>query len=313
MKLPEQLWKIKGTQPGPSFIILGGVHGDERTGVEIVKILRSAFGFSEESAEKESDLISGELVLAMGNPLAIKKDTRAAENGPDLNRSFSTRELEQSPSPQDRYDLVRARELAPYLANCDYLLDIHATSNPSEPFVCMQPYRAEAQPFLNYFPVRYIFSDPDCIYLGDEGITELCTTDSYVNRNGGIGICFESGSQKDLSKIPELLGIIGNLLLHTQMSNETTIYHTLALPRYTAPVQPQKKFVVSHSVLAQYEHFTYAPSMNLGWQMVTKGALVGTYANGENVYIPADGMYVFPKNSANITINKNLFTIAQEV
>lgn len=313
MKLPEQLWKISGTQPGPRFVILGGVHGDERTGVEIVKILRSAFGFSEQSEEKESALIAGELILAMGNPRAIEKDTRAAENGPDLNRSFSQGELSQVPTPTDRYDLVRARELAPYLANCDYLLDIHATSNPSEPFVCMQPYRAEAQPFLNYFPVRYIFSDPDCIYLGDEGITELCTTDSYVNRNGGIGICFESGSQKDLSKIPELLGIIGNLLIHTQMSNETATYHTLALPRYTAPVQPQKKFVVSHSILAQYQHFTYAPGMDVGWQYVQKGDLVGTYHNGERVVVPADGMYVFPKNSANITINKNLFTIAQEV
>lgn len=313
MKLPSNVWKITGTRPGPRFVILGGVHGDELTGVEIVTILRDKFGLSTTTFETTSNLIAGELILALGNPLAIELNQRAAGDGPDLNRSFSHTELTQQPAPGDRYDLTRARELAPFLANCDFMLDVHATSNPSEPFVCIQPYSPNTQPFLSQIPIRYIFSDPHCIYLGDEGITELCTTDAYVNQHGGIGVCFETGYQKDLTKIPEVLSIIGSLFLHTRLVPDESALTHMGLSKNERPTPTQTIFQVIYSQLAQYPNFTYSDSMDSGWQRVTKGDLVGTYDNGEKVYIPHDGMYVFPKKVSNIKIGKNLFTIAQEL
>ena len=75
----------------------------------------------------------------------------------------------------------------------------------------------------------------------------------------------------------------------------------------------QTLFQVVYSELARYPTFTYADGMDVGWRRVTRGDLVGEYHTGEKVYIPQDGMYVFPKGVSNIRVGKNLFTIAKEL
>ena len=87
MKLPTHTCRIIGTRSGPSVAIIGGTHGDELTGIEVVKHFLKTFSLDDCSAglEVEGD-INGELFLIFGNPEAIRKGVRYLEN--DVNRMF---------------------------------------------------------------------------------------------------------------------------------------------------------------------------------------------------------------------------------
>lgn len=325
MKLPSDFWHIKGTKQGPRVLVLGGTHGNELTGIEVVRFFREKFNLTEDVFEATSDM-TGDLYLGLGNPLAIKKNSRAVLDGPDLNRSFSALEIDAVPLPSDRPDLVRARELAPLLRKIDYLFDVHATSNPSEPFVCFDTADPSLLALSAVIPVRYILIDPNHTYLQVEGVADFCTTDSFVNRFGGqsenenydsskrgFALCYETGEQTDMTRVQQAIAVVGKLLIHTGIVTKDQL-DTLGIPY--EPVElasPSSVYAISHAEVALHTGFNYAPEMNKAWQVVSKGQLVGHYPNGEPVYIPEDGMYIFPRGAKFVKAGKSLFCIAQLV
>ncbi len=124
--LPESVWQFSGPRPGSRVLVLGGVHGNEVTGVMLVERLR---------ADLESGalaLAAGTLTLVVGNPRAVELGTRGSEPHADLNRSFTAKALDAN--GPDEYEARRARELAPIIAASDLIIDLHATNKPSDPF-----------------------------------------------------------------------------------------------------------------------------------------------------------------------------------
>ena len=55
----DKIWRIEGKDPGPHLIVLGGVHGNERTGVQAVRWLKERFG------SKGERLARGTLTVAL--------------------------------------------------------------------------------------------------------------------------------------------------------------------------------------------------------------------------------------------------------
>src|SRR3989338_5788285 len=99
--------------PGPTLVILGGVHGNERCGVDAVG-----------NIVDETDVLepaTGKIILLFGNPDAIRANTRFVTH--DLNRLFVSEALEADCSCTEHR---RARELRAILDEADILLDIHA-------------------------------------------------------------------------------------------------------------------------------------------------------------------------------------------
>lgn len=169
----EKITKIVGQKKGTTSIILVGVHGDEKCGVEILeKILPNL------------EIECGEVLFGYGNPQAIKNNKRYTDA--NLNRMFNSDNL-LTAKEKESYEYRRARFLKNYLDKAEVLLDIHASSIPnSRTFVICE---ANAKEIVKFFPNDFIVSGFDKIEPGG--------TDYYMNSIGKVGICLECGYIKN--------------------------------------------------------------------------------------------------------------------
>jgi len=126
--------------PGaPEVAVVGGVHGDEPSGVRAVTRLRAAIG------RGELDLRRG-LTLVVANPPAVEAGVRYLDS--DLNRSF----------PGDP-DGDREQRLAARLVEetRDLLtLSLHATHSEDEPIVLFDSAQAGMLGYASDLPVPYV-------------------------------------------------------------------------------------------------------------------------------------------------------------
>lgn len=322
--LPSYIWHFRGVdQDGPNVVVLGGTHGDELTGIELVRRMLKKLGVLQHPAgEYARDDLIGNLFIGFGNPEAILRDTRGASDT-NLNRSFSSENLSRS---DDNLDLGRARELVPLLGQTDFLFDIHATSSPSEPFVCFERWTSRHEDILELVPVRYVITDPDLKYTKDFGLTELGTTDFYVNTHGGstwseeyygtrqgTAFCYETGQEKDMARMEKAFFTVVELLEYVGVA--TAPLASLLRENLKKPAKPSalKIYAISECVLAEDENFTYVAGMNRGWRQVKRGEKIGEYKDNTPVCIPREGMLVFPKSPEKIVRGKNVFCIAEKI
>ena len=194
----ESIWQVEGPAEGPRLMVLGGVHGNELTGIEVVKALREAFETGRLTIQR------GALVLALGNLEAISLGTRGTGDR-NLNRMFNPERLKGP--PDGTYEDSRARVLRPFLEQADVLLDIHSTNIPSVPFVSCQASKRHERVY-RWLDCETVVDDSDHILAGDPA-----TTDEFVDLAGGIGICFESGLAADVSRVGRIVGSVSDLLL----------------------------------------------------------------------------------------------------
>lgn len=185
----EEIIELKGKNLGPKSMILVGVHGNERCGVEALeKILMSL------------KIDKGELYIAYGNPEAIKRDTRFFEA--NLNRMFKP-DSQLSDFEKGSYEYSRAQILKKYMDKVDILLDIHASFSPnSQRFIICEP---NAMRISKYLPFDLIVSGFDAVEPGG--------TDYYMNKIGKIGICVECGYLGDPVSTQVALDSIYSFLL----------------------------------------------------------------------------------------------------
>ena len=176
----EKIIQLQGKLEGPVSIILAGVHGNERCGIEAMeKILPNL------------TIERGKVFFGYGNPRAIEKNVRFTEA--NLNRMFADDMV--SEIDKKSYEYQRAQFLKKYLDQADVLLDLHASSVPkARAFAICE---SNAKDIVKYLPVNLVASGFDNIEVGG--------TDGYMNSIGKIGICLECGylGGKESEKIAE--------------------------------------------------------------------------------------------------------------
>ena len=190
----EKVIVLEGNKPGPTSMILVGVHGNEICGISAIKKILPTLKID-----------SGKLFIAYGNPKAIRKNVRYTES--NLNRMFKPNST-YSKKVKYNYEFNRAQFLKKYLNKSDVLLDIHASFTPkSKKFVICEN---NAYQIAKYLPFDTIVSGFDYVQPGG--------TDYYMNRIGKIGICIECGYLKDknaesvaFKSIYSFLSIVGNI------------------------------------------------------------------------------------------------------
>jgi succinylglutamate desuccinylase len=289
-EIGSSIWQTTGTRPGRHVVVIGGTHGDERTGIEVVKTLQPMF------ANEEKTVGKGRLTLILGNEEAIKLVRRGTTTEHNLNRLFTEAHL--AGPPLEFYESRRAHELAPILATADISIDIHSTSTPSMPFLANlnSPRR---QKVYRWFNTEIVLTDPDFVLGG-----QRATTDVYVESCGGIGICFETGYEKDTSTRAAVTESVLNIF---------TDQGLLASPGHLTP--PKKKYKVyrfSRRIVLTEAGFRYAGEFPEEFQEVKKGEVIGYHGTVPEV-AEEDGAIVLQKAPGKWVVGHDIFFLARRV
>lgn len=170
----ENIIKIDSGRPGKKVAIFGGIHGNEKAGIETIKYFK-----------KNLKLKNGTVYLVFGNPKAIKQNIRYTEK--NLNRCFIDKSKKGS-----SYEEKRAVELMKLLDRCDALLDLHAYNEPFRDAIPFTICEENCFDIVNKFDLKYVMTNIDSIEKGG--------TDAYMNNGGKIGICVELGAIEKYKK-----------------------------------------------------------------------------------------------------------------
>lgn len=289
-EIGSSIWQAAGTLPGTHIVVLGGVHGDEKTGIEVIKFLRDMFEKDEKKMNK------GKLTLILGNEEAIKMGRRGTTPDHNLNRMFSDKHL--AGPVLDFYESRRAQELAQILKSADISLDIHSTSVPTVPFLpCAFSPRHEK--VYRWFDAGIVLADPDFVLGGQRS-----TTDEYVDYCGGVGICFETGYANDTSRLPAVTKGILNILADQGLIKSPQPL-TLPKPNY-------KVYRLTRKIILTEAGFRYVKGFPQSFQEVKKGELIGYHGDVPEV-AEEDGVIAFPRASDQWMLGHDIFFLARRI
>ncbi len=199
---------VRGSLPGPTLLILGGIHGNEPAGVLAAQRVLPRL------QERKADL-RGEVVLLRGNTRALKRTVRYLDA--DLNRQWTSENLRLSEYGdsgclkvsellEQRELLVALREAVGRARGEVYFLDLHTTSAHGKPFATVGDTLRNRR-FALQFPVT--------IVLGLEEQIEG-TLLEYINNLGAITMGFEAGQHEAMTSIDHHEAVIWNATFATE-------------------------------------------------------------------------------------------------
>lgn len=313
--LPKYICHLHGSKPGPRVVVFGGTHGDETTGVEVIKTILRQLGLDSNapSGSHEIPFVNGDLFLGIGNPEAVAKNMRSSSGVRDLNRCFHEQFFFDEKEMQIA-DQKRAAELKDLLASADYFFDLHSVSAPnSVPFIGVTTFTKEHARVCKLFPVEYVVHATP-ILAQDVGIDiskleQAPTTCSWVNRHGGVGLAYEMGYQKDFDSTPRALKIILYVLKQIGSIDEMLPEGEVLLPESVEG--SQKVYHLVHCERNKFKNFQFSDDrFTQNWLPVQKGELIGKYEDGEEVRVPQDGILIFVAGKHTLSINSSLFYLA---
>ncbi|NBX50332.1 hypothetical protein EBT25_10395 [bacterium] len=285
----QDIVRFTGSVPGPSILIIGGIHGNERTGIAVVRRLQ------EELLSGKRFVVSGTLTIALGNPLAIAKDVRCIESR-DLNRYFSAHALSHD---DGSYEFIRANILAKCILEADVTLDIHATNKPSVPFVASKHDEAH-QAVYRWFQPEHVLVDPAYIFGGGEPVT----TEEYADVQGKVGLCLETGLAQDESVTPKTFSSVVAYLTHAGVFGGE---------KASPPEDRSGVYQLTHAILREERPFSFANGRGMrSFEPLLSGQVLG-YHGDEPVYVREEGVLIFPKLPEHQQIGKPVCYLAKKI
>jgi len=295
IEVPRVLGRLEGARPGPSLVLIGGLHGNEPAGVlaqqRIFESLAAAGGIDR-----------GRLIGLSGNLEALSRNQRYVDY--DLNRCWNPHRVQllrrvvagEDPAAEKRAvedKELRAidRELELLRSEAEgriYLLDFHTTSGPRLPFATLD----------DRLPNRKLaFEFPIPVVLGlEEELADTLTT--YVESLGFIAAGFEAGQHSDPESIARAEAAIWITLAACRLIGRQRREVDRAR-RYLAGELADEAGSVPHIVEVRYRH-PISPDdwfrMDPGWtnfKPVRKGQIVAMDRNGP-VAAPQAGRMLMP-------------------
>ena len=183
---------IRGALPGPTLIILGGIHGNEPAGVLAAERVWLRM-------QKRRAALRGEVVLLRGNTRALEQRVRYINA--DLNRQWTTenvRAAELERGTPEVSELLEQRELLTVIREAInrargeiYFVDLHTTSAQGQPFATVGD-TLRNRHFALAFPLTIVLGLEEQI---DGTLLE------YVNNRGAITMGVEAGQHEAMTSV----------------------------------------------------------------------------------------------------------------
>ena len=182
---PRVVGHLRADEPGPTLVVVGGLHGNEPAGLHGLERVLEQLG--------DSRLARGELLGLAGNLEALAFGRRFIDE--DLNRMWqmprieALREVEPA-SVEERELQELDREISEMAARARgeiYAIDLHTISGPGPAFVVIDDTLLNRR-FANRFPVPLVFGLEE--ELGG-------TMAHYLTAAGMIPVGFEAGQHEE--------------------------------------------------------------------------------------------------------------------
>ncbi len=287
-KYPRVLGHYTTGQPGPIIVVSGGIHGNEPAGCEaMLRVLARL--------EREGLALRGELWGVAGNLRALAVDRRYLDR--DLNRRWLREDLarivangpEGPAEDQEQLELLAC--FAPLIERARapiVFFDLHSTSGPSAPFVCMAD-------VLRNRAVALALGIP--VVLGLEEVLDGSLL-GYLCDLGHIGVAVEGGQHRDPHTIDSHESAVWLMLVAAGALDPEQLPDLAARRAQLAALrEPGVPAVVEirhrHGVHAEREPFVMLPGF-ANFQPVARGQIVAHDARGP-VHAPFAGIMMLPR------------------
>lgn len=185
---------IEGRANGPNVVFIGGMHGNEPTGVlALTHVMREV--------ERLQPLLRGNVHALVGNLTALERGERYIQK--DLNRIWHADQVERARKkdyhPTEIINEVEEQielwgiidDLMQRYEGPFVFVDLHTTSVQSVPFITMSDTIMNRR-FANRVPVPLVIGI-------EEHLSEPLL--SYVNELGCVSIAFEGGQHSDAASV----------------------------------------------------------------------------------------------------------------
>jgi succinylglutamate desuccinylase len=185
----RRLGEYSGHEPGPTVLVVAGLHGNEPAGVRAARRVITRL-------HRERPRFAGDLVAVTGNVAALRRGVRQVDH--DLNRVWSASRLRAVRSRREPRRLdTEDRQQLELLAAIDavtrrargpvHVLDLHTCSSPSAPFAIVSDHRA-SHALAEHLPIPTVG--------GFDRHLDLVLT-GYLARRGVAAIALEAGQHLD--------------------------------------------------------------------------------------------------------------------
>ncbi len=288
------LGEFTGNKPGPLFICIAGLHGNEVAGVEAVKTVFKLLEI--EPYVNPSFSYQGTFLGILGNAEAYFRQKRFITK--DLNRIWTpenVRRVKNMPYEQLQSEDRELRELVDLMEakirqhkpSRLVMLDLHTTSAYGGIF-------AIASDMPESIRIAVELHAP--VITGMlEGITGT-TLHYFVKENFGlptVGVAFEAGQHKDQLSVNRCIAAIINCMrsIRAVRSEDVENRHDALLIEYSKDLPKVARLVTVHHIQPD-DHFVMKPGFR-NFQRVYKGQLLASDIRGP-IYSPADGRILMP-------------------
>jgi succinylglutamate desuccinylase len=273
----EGVWQFDSGQPGPTIMISALIHGNELCGAWAIK------GLLEAGIRPQQ----GRLILAFCNLAAFDQFDAAAHDSSrfvdeDLNRQWSAERMQTGSSQERR----RAKALAPFVAQADWLLDLHSMHETAAPLLLtgMQARNvALARVLRNPEHIVVDAGHKDGVRMRDYGrFADLCEGSD----NGTRSLLVECGFHGDLASRVVAQDMCMRFLHASEIITAETLMQQLP-DWHQADAAQQWALDVTGPVVCKSENFRFVQPYK-GLEMIAKAGTVIGWNEGEAVTTPYD-------------------------
>ncbi len=218
IQVSREIASIRTKADGPNVIFIGGMHGNEPTGVlALAHVMRHV--------KRLQPLLKGNVYALVGNLTALERGERFIEK--DLNRIWHAEHVERARKrdyhPTEIINEVEEQielwgiidELMQENPGPFFFVDLHTTSVKSVPFITMSDTIMNRQ-FSNKVPVPVVIGIEE--YLSEPLL-------SYVNELGCVSMAFEGGQHGEAESVQNHEAMIWLSLVYSGVMKKMEIPH----------------------------------------------------------------------------------------
>jgi len=288
--------RYSGNAPGPLLIVIGSIHGNEKSGVKALRLLKKMLDV--EPVTNPNFRYNGNLVGLIGNMEAYRKNQRFIDR--DLNRLWTTDNMAQAKKLTPESNAIHeyqellslhgsiVDEVKRYKPTELIILDLHTTSSDGGIFVI--PSFTERSRTIARQLHAPVIND---ILRGIEGTTLHYFNDLTIEGAVVTALTFEAGQHIDPLSVNRCIAAIVSCMraINAVDAADVENIHDQTLIDYSAALPDSCRFLYKHEIETGDQFEMKAGYKN--FQAITEGELLAQDINGP-IYAQRTGRILMP-------------------